>query len=363
MTRVLHVNKAYAPHVGGVERVVQDIAEGLRDEFDTRVLVCNPGGPHVEERVAGVAVVRAAAPIVALSMPLSAQFFRLFRREARWADIVQFHHPFPLADAAALLDGCAGRRMFIWYHSDVVRQRAVMPLYGLILRRFLRRADRILVASNRLRDASSWLREVRDKCAVIPYGARPEEVTGPQEAFALPAEDFILFVGRLVPYKGAEVLIRAMPHVSIPLIVAGDGPLRESLEDLARRLNVAHRVHFLGKVSGARLRYLYARSRLFVLPSVMNNEAFALVQLEAMAHGKPVINTDLPTGVPEVSLHDVSGLTVPPRDPVALADAIQTIAGDPSRYDRYSRNALARAKELSMERFLDGMRRVYREGR
>lgn len=85
---------------------------------------------------------------------------------------------------------------------------------------------------------------------------------------------------------------------------------------------------------------------MLVLPSSMSTEAFGIVQLEAMSFGKPVVNTDLPTGVPEVAPNDVTGLTVPPRDSEALANAVNTILHEPARYDRYCRSAAQRAGAL-----------------
>jgi rhamnosyl/mannosyltransferase len=359
--KVLQVNKFYPPVVGGVERVVQDVARGLRDEYEMRVLACDRKGGRAPSRVDGVPVTRAAAGAVVLSMPLSFSFYPWFRRLARGADLIHLHHPFPLGDVAALLDGCEGARVVVHYHSDIVRQKWVMPFLRPVLKAMLRRADRIIVSSSRIRDRSAHLEEVRFKCDVVPYGVELGEASAPGEDFPLPDRDFVLFVGRLVPYKGAEYLVRAMQQIEAPLVIVGDGPLRKRLEALARDLGIAPRVHFLGRLRDARLRHCFSRCRLFVLPSVSPNEAFGLVQLEAMVQGKPVINTDLATAVPEVSLHGVSGLTVPPRDPEALGEAIATLLGDPGMHGRFSRAAAERARDFSMERFLDGTRRVYRE--
>ena len=354
----MQVAKYYPPYPGGIERVVEDLSLGLRDAYDTRVLACTDRpGPARHERLDGIPVTRAGLQTVALRVPLALGFYSWYRRLLRRADLVQFHLPFPAADAAALLAGLDGVRSVAWYHCDVVRHPWAHGLYGILLRRFLRKVDRILVASRGLLESSPFLAEVREKCTLVPYGVGPH---GPAEAFPLP-KDFVLFVGRLVDYKGVDVLLEAMRGIPAPLVVAGDGPRRESLRRRAAELGLDGRVHFLGRLSAARLQHCFRSCRLLVLPSVDRSEAFGLVQLEAMAHGKPVVNTRLPTGVPEVSLDGRSGLTVPPGDPDALAGAVRRILDDGPLHEALSAGAAARAGEFSMDRFLAGMRRCYDE--
>jgi len=349
--RILQVARFYPPYVGGTERIIRDISRGLGAEHRIRVLACNPARGTVIESLDGVEVVRAAAPVIAFSTPLSLGFFSWYARLQRNADLVHFHHPFPLADLAVLIHGTAGKRVVVSYHSEVVRQKWAMPVYAPLNRRLLARADRILVSSARLRDRSSPLQPFREKCTVVPFGVEPGAPT--------PAGDYVLFVGRLVAYKGVDILIRAMAGLAAPLVVAGDGPERARLERLASAMRVC--VRFVGRVSDDRLRGILQRSRFLVLPSVAATETFGLVQLDALAAGRPVINTDLPTGVPDVSPDGITGLTVPPRDVAALAGAIRTLWSNPEMQVRFSRNASERARVFSMERFVDGIRRVYRE--
>lgn len=176
----------------------------------------------------------------------------------------------------------------------------------------------------------------------------------------LPQGPTLLFVGRLCYYKGVEYLIEAMAHVDANLVIIGDGELRSELEERTVELSIAHRVFFLGRCSDDELRVWYRLCDLFVLPSVEPSEAFALVQVEAMAAGKPVINTNLPSGVPFVSLHGKTGLTVEPRNSSQLADAINRILSDEDLAREFSINARERVLELfTVDRMLDSIYSLY----
>jgi len=166
----------------------------------------------------------------------------------------------------------------------------------------------------------------------------------------------VVCVGRLIYYKGLDYLVEAMTGVSARLLVIGDGPLRPRLERQAVVRNIGDRAIFLGEVRDI-VPYYHAAD-VFVLPSVARSEAFGIVQLEAMACGKPVVNTRLESGVPFVSPHGVTGLTVPPANPGALADAINLLLGDAQRRTEFGNAGRRRVQEefsleLMIRRTLD----------
>ena len=157
-------------------------------------------------------------------------------------------------------------------------------------------------------------------------------------------QPILLTVSRLVPRKGHDSVIAALPALlqSVPHLqywIVGDGPERGSLERLARRLNVAHAVRFLGNVShhgaskGApHLPELYRRASIFVMPTQVDvesgrGEGFPLVYLEAAASGLPVVVADA-GGAAEAVRHDETGLLVPPNDPQALMQALARLIND-----------------------------------
>ncbi len=348
---ILQVNKLYAPHIGGIETVVQQMAEGLSGRAKVSVLVCRERGRRVAEQVGGVEVLRCGTLTTLFSCPLSLSFLLKFRKLAKQADVVELHMPFPLADLACLLSGYRGRVVLAW-HSDVVKQKKLLFFYQPLLRWLLRRADAIIVATKGHIDGSAFLQEVRGKCHVIPYGIRTADyLQAPLTPYLTarltdPAAKKILFTGRLVYYKGVEVLLEAFSHVTgCELFLAGQGDLEQTLRSRTKAAGMDARVHFLGRLSDADLKSAFADCDFFVLPSVQNSEAFGIVQLEAMVYGKPVINTKLPTGVPHVSLDGETGITVPVGDGKALAEAMQTLADDDRLRQRYGAAAQQRVLE------------------
>ena len=245
-------------------------------------------------------------------------------------------------------------------------------LYRPVLLRFLRRVDRIIVATPQHIDSSPVLPAFRDKCEVIPYGIEIERFR--MSPAAREASDrvrerhgarIVLFVGRLVYYKGVTHLVRAMQQIDAKLLLVGDGPLKEDLRRAAADLGVADKVCLLGGLSDDEITAHYHACDVFVLPSVANTEGFGLVQLEAMACGKPVVNTNLPTGVPYVSVDGETGITVPPGDSLAIAAAVNRLLGDPDLRRRLGENGRRRVengftRQRMVEKVLDLYRRLER---
>jgi len=354
--RILHVGKFYPPVRGGMERVLQLLAEGERGRVDTRVLAANSGPRTVEEIYRGVAVTRVARFGAVGTVALSPGFpGRLARSRA---DVIVIHEPNPLALLSYWLARPAGR-MVVWFHSQVIPHRWFYRFYGPLLRWGLRRADAIVVSSPRLVEHAPELEPHRDKCVVVPFGIDPRRFastpalqTAALGARARYGKPLLLFVGRLVPYKGVDVLLRALCGLDAHAVIVGSGPLDGELRRLADALAVAPQAHFVGEVSDDDLLALYHACDVFVLPSVAPNEAFGVVQLEAMACAKPIVSTNLPTGVPWVNRDGESGLVVPPGDPRALRTAIALLLGDPMLREKLGRQGWQR---LHAEFTIEGM--------
>lgn len=369
--RSLQVNKYYYPVIGGVEKVAQDVSEGLTrlHDIETHVLACTEQGPEGWLDVRGIRTYQARSYRRVLGMPLAPGFFTAYRRMCREYDVVGFHMPFPLSAIAFSLMGSGRARVVVHYHCDIVRQKALGLFYHPFLHRLLSKADVVLASSPALIEGSPILRQHRAKCRPVPYAVNQEVAVRASSAQTdvirqrlgiAPGRRVVLHVGRLVYYKGIDVLISAMRDVDATLVVVGEGPLRPQVEQQIVDLGMGDRVVLCGAVADADLPAHYEMADLFVLASTAVSEAYALVQVEAMAHGLPVINTSLSTSVPWVSQHDRTGLTVPPGDASALADAIQRILRDAALRERYAAAALVRAQDFAYERVIGQVAEAYR---
>lgn len=366
--RILQVNKLYYPWVGGVEKIVKSIAEGLNNKVSMRVLVCQPRGRYINQNVNGVNVFRASSIGILRSMPVSPDFFFHFVKLTTQTDIVHFHVPFPLGEVSFLISKPKVKAI-AWWHSEIVRQKFFLKAYKKLLKRFLDSVSAIIVATPNHILYSELLKNYENKCEIIPFGidVRKYELS-PQmkEKVALIRKVYgpriVLSVGRMVYYKGFEYLISAMKDVDAKLLLIGNGPLKHKLVRYAHKMKLTGKIFFIDNVSDEELPVYYHSCDVFVLPSVEKTEAFGIVQLEAMACGKPVINTNLPTGVPFVSVHGETGLTVSPRDSLALSSAINYLFQNPEIMAEFGIKAALRAKEkFDLFRMLEKVYSLYRK--
>jgi len=171
----------------------------------------------------------------------------------------------------------------------------------------------------------------------------------------------MLAVGRLVYYKGYLDLLEAMKTAPGKLLIVGSGPLEEEMKKIIAKNNLAERVIIISQRVENLIPY-YQACEFLVFPSNARSEAFGLVQIEAMACAKPVINTDLSTGVPEVSLDGISGLTVKVGDIEGLTEVIKTLWTNNELRLKLGKGALERATaNFSQEKFNNDLKAALME--
>jgi rhamnosyl/mannosyltransferase len=348
--RALHVGKFYPPYMGGMETLLQSLCEGLNDSIQTEALVANDGRETIVEEINGVKVTRVGTLLNLSAASVCPGMARRIRESK--ADLVHIHLPNPTAVLSYLTSRTKSALVFS-HHSDIIRQKVLGKAFEPILRYALKRANAIVVATQNHITSSPIISDYKDKCHIVPFGINVAEFQERDEDAIKEVREIygpriVLSVGRLVYYKGFEYLIRAMKNVEGHLIIVGSGPLLESLEREAKDCGIANRVTILTDVKDARP--FYHAADVFVLASIARSEAFGVVQLEAMACGTPVVNTNLDSGVPCVSLDGVTGLTVAPCDKEALSIAIKKLLDDSDLRAKFGEAGKRRvSEEFSVE--------------
>lgn len=361
--KILQINKLYNPIIGGIETVVKDIAEGLNNQadFQVEVLACQVKGKRAIEDINGVKVYRAASWGKKFGMPLSLDLFKLFKDIKNNYDQIILHYPFPLA--AMISPFIPKKKLIIYYHSDIVRQKLGALIFSPFIKYSLKKAHTILVGSHNLIASSPNLNSHTDKCKVLPFGYKanytPDDYQRAEEIKQQYGQSRVLLlaVGRLVYYKGFDCAIKAMKDVRANLLISGAGPDEEQLKELIKTNHLEERVFLLEPQK--RLAPLFLAADIFLFPSTARSEAFGLVQLEAMAAGKAIINTYLKTGVEEVSLNNITGLTVKPKNIEELNKAINILVNNQKLREKFGKAGQERYRRLyTTEIFINKLKTI-----
>lgn len=315
--KILQVYKDIFPEVnGGIERYIHDLSLFLSSRGHHVEILAAGGG---ERMVKGIPVHGVPEACRILSNPVAPGYMGYLKKTN--ADIVHFHLPLPSSVTAWQM--ISRKRITPWvvtYHSDIVRQAFLMPLYAPVLRKFLRGASTVMATSGIYAETSPYLNSLNNT-EVIPIGVDLCRFT-PSEN---PSRDFYLFVGRFRKYKGIITLLdswRGMKNPP-PLVMAGGGSMESDVRRIIRTSSIPVTVRT--DVSDDELVKLYGNAKALILPSTLRSEAYGMVQLEAMACGTPVISSDLSTGVSWVNRHGETGYTFKTGSPEALSEAVERI--------------------------------------
>lgn len=348
--RVLSTLTYYHPHWTGLTVLARRFAEGLAERgHDVTVLASrhDPALPAREE-LGGVRIVRVptrgrvSRTVIMPGFPVE-----LVRQVAR-ADVVHLHTPMPEAALVAGVARLLRTPTLITHHGDVVMPSGavngvIQRVMDTVIRAGMRLSDRVVVHTDDYRDHSAFLAPVVGKIEsiyppVVLPAPRPAEVERLRGELGLEGRRLVGFAGRFVEEKGFDFLLRAVPLVrervpDVQFVFAGDTAVAyERFFDRCRPLLDAcgDQVTELGLVSSPQqMANFYALCDAFVLPS--RTDCFAIVQVEALLAGTPLVTTDIP-GAREVVRVTGAGTLVPPQDTAGLAEGLVRVLENPAPY-------------------------------
>ncbi|MBE3555774.1 MAG: glycosyltransferase [Firmicutes bacterium] len=370
---ILLFSDSYLPYVSGVVRSIEMMVETL-SEKEVRFFLVVPAYPGTYD------VERTHYRVASFAAP-TAPAFRIpffdtpgLRRWLRQipADVVHVHSPF----VTGLRGLREARRRSIpclfTYHTRYGAYAHYVPMLGRSLskpiddyaRAFARRVDAVVAPSRELADQ---LAEAGVAAVVIPTGVRAEHLQGGagelfRRKFHLSANQAVaISVGRLAKEKHLDFVLRALAHLGPEqrpvLLLAGEGPARGPLQQLALRLGIEASVHFVGTLQGEALRDLYAAADFFVTASL--TETQGLSAAEALTCGLPVVAVDAP-GLRETVENGVNGLLVS-NDENHFATAIATMTKDRTLRQRLADGARTSAVRWSAERSASLLLELYEQ--
>lgn len=364
--KVLQLGKFY-PILGGVEKVMYSLMTGLSArgmrcdmmcaavEGNTRVLKINENADLILCRTLRKVKGTMIAPDMVSEL----------KRRCAGYGIIHVHHPDPMAALALRMSGYKGKVVLHW-HSDILKQKYLLRFYAPLQKWLINRADKIVGTTKYYLEESPWLKGYGDKSVALPIGIDPvvpDQVASESIRTIYDGRKIVFSLGRLVPYKGFQYLVRAAEYLpdDYVVLIGGAGPLEDELAELIAESGLKDKVHLLGRIGDEDLPAYFGACNLFCLSSVYKTEAFGIVQIEAMSCAKPVVATKIPgSGVSKVNADGFSGINVEPCDPEALADAILAINKDENTYSGFSVRALERYKTLfTKDLMLDGCCEIY----
>jgi glycosyltransferase involved in cell wall biosynthesis len=355
----------FFPTIGGAELVLHALASALTAEGH-RVTVLAPWVRRANNHV------EAAYHLRRYQRPSSKRFgvrqILLYLLHEYWRrpfDVLHCHGAYPPAYVGATLKRLLNVPMVVWPHgSDILPGEFIRanPRLEQRLKRALAAADLVIAQSEFLKREILTLGVPDARIRLIPNGVHIAEfqTIGSAPPFPFP---YILAMGSFSHKKGFDVLLRAFASMaiedpSIHLVMAGAGKELTGYTALVDEQGLQARVHFVGIVQGLYKVQLYQHCLFFVLPS--RREPFAVVNLEALAAGKPLVATAVGGNV-EVVNGGGNGFLVPPDDPEALSTRMLTLLRDPALRARMGRLSSELARRYDWQVILPQYTTVFEE--
>lgn len=364
------------PFRGGTEQVAQDIVHALlkynipqkvicfnEDVRDTAGNLIYKHADTIDDTYDGVEVIRCGYEIKIASQAISGSYPKKLEKVMNdfKPNVIILHYPNPFVTHYLLKYKNRDFKLYVYWHLDITKQKHLKKFFhhqNLVL---IDRATKILGATPAHVDESEFTKQFGDKRYILPYTIDEKSliITEQEKKKAETIREQYrgkvlgFFIGRHVPYKGLEYLIKASKLIhdnNVHFLIAGTGELTDKLKEQA---NGDEKVEFIGRISDSdRRAYLYACD-IFCFPSITRNEGFGLALAEGMYYGKPAITFTIKgSGVNYVNLNGITGIECPNRDYKAYAEAIEKLAQNESLRTELGKNARQRVlANFTQEKF------------
>jgi len=369
--KILQLGKAYPPvNLGGIEVVIQNLHEGLNKiNIHCDALGVNDSFKVKEEKgLNGGKIFRAKRLFKLFSTLFSINQIFILNKIKNNYDIIHIHSPDPMATFSLFITNPKCKIVLHW-HSDIIKQKILLYFYSPLLKWLINKADIIITTSPIYAPNSNFLYKHLYKVISVPLGSDINCDSLDKDFYNKLRNDFfnkkiLLSIGRLSYYKGYNYLIDAMNNLddSYVLLIMGDGDLMNDLKSKIIKQNLTNKVFLLGSLNNLKKNSLYKVCDIFILSSFYKTEAFGIVQIEAMAFGKPVISTNIyGSGVSWVNKNNNTGIIVPIKDSLAISKAILEIAENKFLYTKYSIGSFDRFNEyFKLELMINKTISIYR---
>ncbi len=372
---------AFYPHVGGVEELVRQLARHYNASGHRAIVLTNRWPPELpaHENYEGTEVYRLSMLAPEGSLKARAKYgLKHAAIEKEMREILRRHQIEMLHVQCVSVNGYYARLaaqalklpLIVTSHGertmDATQAYERSAFLNATLRDLLAHGDALTACSrDTLDDLERYFGQPFGARARVVYnGISAEDFDDPEVKPHQHARPYILGIGRLVPQKGFDVLLRAFalaarnPAFEPDLLLAGEGSERANLEALIDELGLAQRARLLGRAARPQAVGLFKGCSFFVLPS--RHEPFGIVNLEAMAAGKAILASRV-GGVPEIVHEEENGLLVPGDDAPALAQALLRLSGDQALRTRLGHNGREFARGFTWARIAEQYQEIYRQ--
>jgi len=355
MKKILHISKYYYPFIGGVEQTARDCVNALKGKYEQKVICFNHKKGTAHEFVDQIEVIRCGCQIKISSQSISFNMKKQLQKliEEFKPDYILFHYPNPFVSTILLPLLTSKNKLVLYWHLDIIKQKLLKKIFYFQNINLINKAYRIIATSPNYIKGSSFLARAEGKCIVVPSCINEERLNINNSIIEIANEIrknnfnkiICLAVGRHVPYKGFESLIRASKELDecFSIYIIGKGPLTNKFKKLAKG---DPKIHFMGMIEDDFLKAFYLATDIFCFPSITKNEAFGLALAEAMYFGSPAVTYHVPgSGVNYVSLNGLTGIEVENSNYKNYAEAIKKLGRDSTLRTEMGIQAKKRVKD------------------